>query len=187
MNNNNIKLKPDPQYLAVCTPAATTSHVCFNNASAFYTNDDILNVLINNKFKAQTLTGNPTGNLRCHVSRTLNMPCIFGQSVRSIEIKCVVTPMSSIQRLESVCSQHCSLRTLLFSTTNKLNKTCINGKGQQIGIYTNIQRHYYTNILCKDTGNGMILCQLTKFAWYVCCWWKYIKANHDAIMELTFS
>ena len=38
------------------------------------------------------LTGNPTENSRCRVvaSRALNMPCSFGQSVRSIESRCVV-------------------------------------------------------------------------------------------------
>ena len=43
-------------------------------------------MLMNNKFKAQTLTGNPTGNYRCQLlaSRAL-MPFNFSQSVRSIE------------------------------------------------------------------------------------------------------
>ena len=42
--------------------------------------------LINNKFETQTLTGNSTGNSRCHAlaSRALNMSCSFGQSARSI-------------------------------------------------------------------------------------------------------
>ena len=50
-------------------------------------------VLINNKFKAQTLTWNPSGYLCCHVlaSRALNMSCSFGQSARSIESRCLVT------------------------------------------------------------------------------------------------
>ena len=50
-------------------------------------------MLTNNKFKAQTLTGNPTGNLRCHVlaSRALNKSLCFDQSTRSIESRCVVT------------------------------------------------------------------------------------------------
>ena len=49
-------------------------------------------MLINNKFKAQTLTGNPTGNYRCQLfaSRALNMSCYFSQSARSIESRCVV-------------------------------------------------------------------------------------------------
>ena len=51
-----------------------------------------MKMLINNKFEATFLTGNPTGNSRCHVltSRALNMSCNFGQSVRSIESRCVV-------------------------------------------------------------------------------------------------
>ena len=51
----------------------------------------------------------------------------------------------------------------LFSTTEKLNKRCTNGKGQQIGI-ANIQINHCTQTLCKDTGNEIILCQHTKFA-----------------------
>ena len=47
---------------------------------------------MNNKFKAQTLTGNPIGNSQCHVlaSRALNLSCSFGQSARSIENRCMV-------------------------------------------------------------------------------------------------
>ena len=50
--------------------------------------------LMNNKFKAQTLTGNPTGNLCCHVlaSRDFNMSCSFDQSACSIESRCVINP-----------------------------------------------------------------------------------------------
>ena len=49
-------------------------------------------MLINNKFKAQTLTWNPTGNYRYHLlaSRASNMSCRFSQSARSIESRCVV-------------------------------------------------------------------------------------------------
>ena len=65
---------------------------CFNHASTFYTSNNIVKMLINNKFKAQTLTGNPTGNYRYQLlsSRTLNMSCSFSQSARSIESRCVV-------------------------------------------------------------------------------------------------
>ena len=50
-------------------------------------------MLINNKFEAQTLTGNPTGNSCCHAlaSRALNKSCSFGQSGRWIESRCIVT------------------------------------------------------------------------------------------------
>ena len=60
---------------------------CFNHASAFYTNNNNIVMLMNNKFMPQTLTGNPTGNLICHVlaPRALNMSCRCGQSARSIE------------------------------------------------------------------------------------------------------
>ena len=46
--------------------------------------------LMNNEFKAQTFTGNRTGNSRCHVLalRALNMS--FGQSARLKESRCVV-------------------------------------------------------------------------------------------------
>ena len=49
-------------------------------------------MLMNNEFRADTSTGNPTGNSHCHtlVSRALNMSCSFGLSARSIESSCVV-------------------------------------------------------------------------------------------------
>ena len=49
-------------------------------------------MLMNNKFKEQTLNGNPTGNYRCQLfaSRALNMSCYFSQSARSIESRRVV-------------------------------------------------------------------------------------------------
>ena len=45
-------------------------------------------MLIDNKFEAQTLTGNSTGNSRCHAlaSRALNMSCSFG-SIRVVRCK----------------------------------------------------------------------------------------------------
>ena len=59
---------------------------CFNHTSTFYTSNSVEKMLINNKFEAQTVTRNPTGNSRCHAlaSRALNMSCGFGQSARSI-------------------------------------------------------------------------------------------------------
>ena len=64
---------------------------CFNHASAFYTNNKIVKILRNNKFKAQSLTRNPTGNSRCHdlASRALNMSDYFDQSALSIESRCM--------------------------------------------------------------------------------------------------
>ena len=49
-------------------------------------------MLMNDEFQAQTSTGNPTGNSRCHIlaSCALNMSCSFGQSTCSIESRCVV-------------------------------------------------------------------------------------------------
>ena len=65
---------------------------CFYHASAFDTSSNIVKMSMNNKFKAQTLTGNPKWNYRCQLlaSRALNMSCSFSQSVRSIESRCVV-------------------------------------------------------------------------------------------------
>ena len=65
---------------------------CFNHASAFYTSCNIVEMLINNKFKAQNQTGNPVGNNRCQLlaSRALNTSCSFSQSACSIESRCVV-------------------------------------------------------------------------------------------------
>ena len=50
-------------------------------------------MLINNTFETQTVTGNPTGNSRCHAlaSHALSMSCSFGQLSRSIKSRCVVT------------------------------------------------------------------------------------------------
>ena len=49
-------------------------------------------MLMNMEFKADTWTGNPTRNSRCHTlaSRALDMSCSFGQSERSLESRCVV-------------------------------------------------------------------------------------------------
>ena len=53
-------------------------------------------MLINNKFKAQTLTGNPTGNYRSQLlaSRALKMSSSFSKSARSIESRFVVKSVS---------------------------------------------------------------------------------------------
>ena len=65
---------------------------CFNHASAFYTSNNNMNNVLNNVFKADTATRNPTWSSRCHTlaPRALNMMCSFGQSARSIESRCVV-------------------------------------------------------------------------------------------------
>ena len=59
---------------------------CFNHASAFLYEQQHRKIVMNNKFKAKTQTGNATGNLCCHVltSRALNMSRSFDQSARSI-------------------------------------------------------------------------------------------------------
>ena len=59
-------------------------------------------MLMNNKFKAHTVTGNPSGNYHCQLSalRTLNISRSFSQSACSIESRCVV---------RSPCSQQCEL------------------------------------------------------------------------------
>ena len=65
---------------------------CLKRASAFNTNKIIMKMLKNNEFKAQTSTGNPIGNARCHVlmSCALNISRSFGHSAGSIESRCVV-------------------------------------------------------------------------------------------------
>ena len=75
---------------------------CLNHASAFYKSNNTVKMLIDNKSKAQTLTGNPTRNNRCQllVSRVLNMPCRFGHSARSIESRCVVRVINVAIALE---------------------------------------------------------------------------------------
>ena len=74
-------------------------------------------MMINNKFKAQTLTGNPTGNYRCQhlASRALNMSCSFSQSARSIESRCVVIPYIILMEYLAYCvhiyaSSHSDIR-----------------------------------------------------------------------------
>ena len=69
-----------------------------NHASALHTSKNIMKVLMNNEFKAQTSTRNPTGNSCCHVlvSSALNMSCSFGQSVCSLESRCLVMIMYEI-------------------------------------------------------------------------------------------
>ena len=54
-------------------------------------------MLVNNKWKPQTVTGNFTGNWRCHVlaSRALNMSCSFAKSARPIESWCVVNALAA--------------------------------------------------------------------------------------------
>ena len=62
-------------------------------------------MLMNNKFRPQTLTGNPTGNYRCQIlaSRALNMSCSFSQSARSIQSRCVII---TIILLLTFCIRH---------------------------------------------------------------------------------
>ena len=58
---------------------------------------------IDNKFQAQILTGNPTGNSCCHAlsSCALNISCSFGQSAHSIESRCVVKIMDWSQIIDT--------------------------------------------------------------------------------------
>ena len=51
-----------------------TRHIfCFNHTSVSYTSNNIIKMLINNRFEAQTLTWNPTGNSRCY---PLSVTCL---------------------------------------------------------------------------------------------------------------
>ena len=63
---------------------------CFNHESAFYKKKNV-KMWRNDEFNAQTLTGSPTRNSRCHVlaSHALNMSFGFGQWACSIE-RCLV-------------------------------------------------------------------------------------------------
>ena len=68
---------------------------CFNHASPAVLSIRATisrEMLIDNKFEAQTVTGNSAGISRCHdlASRALNVSGTFGQSARSIESRCVV-------------------------------------------------------------------------------------------------
>ena len=90
-----------------------TRHVCFDHASAFYTSNNTVKMLMNNKFnkfKAQTLTGNPTGNYSSQLlaSRALNMSCSFSQSVHSIESRCVANSFNKLSLvLDAWFAQKC--------------------------------------------------------------------------------
>ena len=56
-------------------------------------------MLMNKQFKAYTSTGNPNVNSRRYEmasSCALNVSCSFGQSARSIESRCVFTPISEL-------------------------------------------------------------------------------------------
>ena len=51
----------------------------FNQTSAFYTSNKTVKMLLNNKFKAQTLYRNSTGIYRCHIlaSRALTFHVVL--------------------------------------------------------------------------------------------------------------
>ena len=84
---------------------------CFNHASTFYTSNSTVKMLIDNKFKAQTLIGHSTGNYRCQLlaSCALNMSCSFNQSGRSIESRCVVIFITR-------CSGACLIKMIKTTT-----------------------------------------------------------------------
>ena len=81
-------------------------------------------MLMNNKFKAQTLTGNPTGNYRCQLfaSRALNMSCYFSQSARSIESRCVVNVLyGCIEHMSSSWLQLYSDLSVRYNARHRSN------------------------------------------------------------------
>ena len=68
---------------------------------------------MNNKFKAQTSTGNRTGNSRYHVlvSHALNISSSSGQSVCSIESSCMIIPYSlKLRSINKICSFYGSVK-----------------------------------------------------------------------------
>ena len=98
-------------------------------------------MLINNKFEAQILTGNYTGNFRCHAlaSRALNMSCNFGQSARSIESRCVVNPSGA--------------------ETRSANQTNITAADELVPSVTNPSASRILNDFCN-------LCRFNVKGWY---------------------
>ena len=67
--------------------------LCCNHVSACYTSRATTSCkMLNYKFKAQIITGNPIGNYRCHLlaSCALNMLCSFSQLACSVDIRCMV-------------------------------------------------------------------------------------------------
>ena len=105
-------------------------------------------MLMNNKFKAQTLTGNPTGNYRCQLfaSRALNMSCYFSQSARSIESRCVVNNGARLCASARLC------------------------RGSSVNIF--IQENAFQNIVCEMAsiclGLNVLSCfsSLDQTAWH---------------------
>ena len=63
----------------------------------------------NNKFKAQTSSGNPAENSCCHVlaSYALNISLSFDQSVRSIESRSVVKKVTHMSHNNDKCDPQC--------------------------------------------------------------------------------
>ena len=73
-------------------------------------------MLMNNKFKVLTSTGNPSGNSHSHIltSHAINMSCSFSQSVRSIESKCVVMQHILMIDIFSISSEITHRQILLY-------------------------------------------------------------------------
>ena len=69
---------------------------CFNDTSAIRLSNNIFKMVINIKYKAQTLTRNPIGNWHCQVSAScaLNRSYGFGQSVHAIGSRCIAKVMA---------------------------------------------------------------------------------------------
>ena len=166
---------------------------CFNHASVFYMSNNIVKMLMNTKFKAQSLTGNPTGNYRCQIvaSRALNMSCSFSQSARSIESRCVVMwtngcmllPESESERstahtkrLWSDCNQHMIKKnTTRGSVPDHVDNT-YKGNGAHGGM--EITTWYITSRGCGVVGWVGVGCGIRKYnaskdkkcdiSWYCC-------------------
>ena len=123
-------------------------------------------VLTNNKFNAQILTWNPTGNSRCHghvpASRALSMSCSFGLSARLLESRIVV-----------ICNSWWMQLDVYFLTENILMMYHV-----RLFILLYIPENIPTVLLCFDccgyaiSSYGFIENIYQYFHDFVTIWWS---------------
>ena len=96
-----------------------TRHLLLCSHNCFLYEQQHREKMMNNKFEGQTLTGNPIGNPRRHISasRALNMSYCFGQSARSIQKGCVVKAI-----VHSIECSKCLNRITCYKETEQRNK-----------------------------------------------------------------
>ena len=116
-------------------------------------------MLMDNKFKAQTSTGTPAWNSHCHVlfSHALNMSCSFGQSVRSIESRCMVMVLYFF--VVPYLTVLCHYQTVIIL---------------QNAILSNLQ--YKTHLIKYQ------YCSSLRCSWSFACW---LCSNNIFIIDLT--